>query len=96
MDWLELTYAVPVVPARIEIYETYNPGAVVQVDVANSATGFEQTVYTASPAPNDQCPFTLTINVSGVTQLVNQVTVHLDQTNHTGWNEIDAVALISQ
>ena len=53
-------------------------------------------MYTAAEAPNDQCPFTLSVDTSSVTQPVNQVTVHLDQTNHNGWNEIDAIGLVSQ
>lgn len=96
VDWIQVGYPIAVLPARIDIYETYNPGAVVQVEVANTSTGFSQTVYTAAEAPNDQCPFTLSVDTSSVTQPVNQVTVHLDQTNHNGWNEIDAIGLVSQ
>ncbi len=93
VDNITLTYATPVVPSQINIYETYNPGAIVKVDVVDGS-GIAATVYTAQEQVVDQCPRTLTIPVSGITSPVNQVVIYLDQTNHNGWDEIDAVEMV--
>ena len=93
VDNITLTYATPVVPSQINIYETYNPGAIVKVDVVDGS-GIAATVYTAQEQVVDQCPRTLTIPVSGITSPVNQVVIYLDQTHYNGWDEIDAVELV--
>lgn len=95
-DWLEVRFDRAVIPARIEIYETYNPGAVVMVEVADAQGGFREVVYTASVAVVEDCPRVLTIDVSGIDQPIDAVTVYLDQREHNGWNEIDAVGLYGE
>ncbi len=94
VDFIELAYPVAVIPTRIDIYQTYNPGAVVRVEVVDAA-GAPHTVYEGQPAPISECPYVQTIDVTqaGIDFPVSKVIVHLDQTNHTGWNEIDAVQL---
>ncbi len=93
VDWLRLEYAVAVVPTQISIYQTFNPSAVNLVEVTDT-NGITYPVYEATPAPAAPCPFVLVVNVTGITAPVQTVTVHIDQTNHTGWNEIDAVELV--
>jgi len=94
VDWLRLEYDTPVTPKRIEIHQTYNPGAINQVEVTIPGGGVTHIVYQASPAPVEQCPFVLIIPIDNLDVKVGEVIVYLDQTNHTGWNEIDAVELI--
>jgi hypothetical protein len=60
------------------------------VDGSGTAT----TVYTAQEQVVSDCPRTLNITVTGVSAPVSQVVVYLDQTNHDGWDEIDAVELV--
>jgi hypothetical protein len=93
VDSLQLKYAVPVTPKQIEIHETYNPSAVVKVEVAAQG-GEARIVYEAPPTVIDFCPYVLVVPVSGVSAKIDQVTVYLDQSSHPGWNEIDAVELI--
>lgn len=90
---VNLTYAQAVIPSQINIYQTYYPGAISQVTVM-SANGESAVVYTAVPADIDECPYILTIDVSGVNFAVKQVEIVVDQTNHASWNEIDAVELV--
>lgn len=89
---VNLTYAQAVIPSQINIYQTYNPGAISQVTVI-SANGESVVVYTATPAES-ACPQILTVDVTGVTFPVNQVEIVVDQTNHPSWNEIDAVEMV--
>lgn len=92
-DWIELAYDVPVVPAEINIYETYTPGQISEVQVFD-VDGKSYTVYTADPAQMD-CPNVLTISVSGVDKAVTTVRILIDQTVlQTDWAEIDAVELV--
>jgi hypothetical protein len=93
---LTLNYAVPVIPSQIVIYETYNPDAVTKIEVV-SVTGDIYMVYEAFPQVFDDpadCPFVLEMTVSGVPVPINQVIITIDQVNHPGWNEIDAVQLV--
>jgi hypothetical protein len=94
IDWIELSYPVAVIPTRIDIYHTFNPGAVVRIEVMD-AQGIPHSAYETQASPIDACPTVQTIDLSqeGIDFQVAKVIVHLDQRNHTGWNEIDAVQL---
>ena len=92
-DWLLLAYEIQVIPSRIVIYQTFHPGAVSLVEVIDEA-GSATAVYTAAPAVVSQCPYNLEIEVKNVNMPVRSVRVTIDQSNHDGWNEIDAVQLI--
>lgn len=94
VDTLTLEYDTPVVPARIEIHQTYNPGAITQVDVTIPGGGVTHIVYQAQPKPVTECPFILVIPISGLDVKVGEVILYLDQSAHPSWNEIDAVELI--
>jgi hypothetical protein len=94
-DWLLLTYARAVIPVRIVIYQTYHPGAVSRVEVLDAA-GNATPVYTATPAVVSQCPSLLQVEMKDMDVPVSSVRVILDQSNHDGWSEIDAVQLIGR
>lgn len=89
-DWLLLTYSQAVVPTWIVVFETFNPGAVVQVEVI-AEDGAAQVVYQAAAAQVEECPRALVIPVSEVSFPVKQVRLTLE---HSAWSEIDAVQLI--
>jgi hypothetical protein len=91
-DWLLLTYAQAVIPTRIIIYETYNPGAISKVEVLDQ-NGAATSVYTAAPATSSQCPNRLVIEDLAVDTPIISVKLTL---NHTVWSEIDAVQLIGK
>ena len=93
IDWLELTYEVPVRPTEIHIYEVWAPGSVVKVEVKNQL-GVYHTVYEGTPTPHPTCLRTFSIHVTSVTDLVNAVRLTVDQRTRRDWNEIDAVQLV--
>jgi hypothetical protein len=93
-DWLQLTYDTPVVPKQIEIHQSFNPGAITQVEVASQSAGQSQIVYQADPAVVNTCPFTLVVQVNGIDSKIDEITITVDQTNHNGRDEVDAVELI--
>jgi hypothetical protein len=93
VDWLELTYSEPVQPSEIRIHEVWAPGSIVKVEVKD-LSGTYYKVYEAIPDwAAAGCLRTLTIPVSGITELVNVVRVTVDQRVLLDWNEIDAVRL---
>jgi hypothetical protein len=94
-DWLLLTYDQAVIPSKIVIFETDNPGAVSLVEVLDEG-GNATTVYSAAPTVTSQCPVKLEIEVKDVNVPVRSVRVSIDQSHHNGWNEIDAVQLIGR
>jgi hypothetical protein len=95
VDWIELTYGTLVIPTRIDIYETYNPDYVTRVEVLDvNGTYFD--VYNAVGSTVTDCPYILSIPVTGVSSYVYGVRITVDQTNAPWWNEIDAVQLVGQ
>ncbi len=95
VDWLDVGFEIPVVPTQIKIYETYNPGSIVKVEVRDEAGSFH-TVYEATPAYVETCPRTLTINLSDMDLKVSAVLISVDQSVLMNWNEIDAVELVEK
>jgi hypothetical protein len=88
---LTLYYDQAVVPTRIVIYETYNPGAVFYVEVRDQFAGGAFQVYEGNAALNPECPHQLVIHVKDVPVGVNVVEISVDQSYD--WTEIDAVEL---
>jgi hypothetical protein len=92
---LTVTFDQPVTPSQINIYQTYNPGSIISVEIRNSATG--DTVElpdSADPPGNTPCPGVFSLDVTGIDMLFDTVTIYLDQSIGGGWNEIDAVELV--
>ena len=94
-DWIELTYAIPVYPTEINIYQSYNPSQVVKVELFDSA-GTAYPAWAGSPQVVTPCPNQMTITFEpNQVMLVNKMIVTIDQSAlGLGWNEIDAVELV--
>jgi hypothetical protein len=81
------------VPARIDIYETFNPGAVTAVSVF-TPEGREQTVWQGvdpTPVTSDRGTSRIPVQVGFKTQ---RVKIYINSPAVPGWNEIDAVGLV--
>ncbi len=96
VEWLELTYATPVKPYQINIYQTYNPGQIVKVELFSPGSQTSIVAYTAKPAKVATCPQTLTISLDGSkVAAINRIRITVDQSVlGIGWAEIDAVELV--
>jgi hypothetical protein len=92
-EWLMVEYDEAALPARVEIHETYNPGAVCRVTVFTD-DGREVEAWSGE----DPTPVRSQRGVSKIPVQVDfktkRVKIYLDSTNVKGWNEIDAVALV--
>ena len=95
VDSITLEFDEAVIPVQINIYQTYNPGSIVAVEVANSKGGKAITLNDSiDPPANTSCPGVFSLEVGGVETPVDTVTIYLDQTIGGSWNEIDAVELV--
>jgi hypothetical protein len=91
-EWLELTFPASTTAYGAAVVETYNPGAVASVE---ARLGGAWTVVWQGTDTNRACPgeFVAPFSAPVVTQ---QLRVVLDTKRVHGWNEIDAVGLITQ
>jgi hypothetical protein len=95
-DTLTVMFDEAVVPTYVNIYQSYNPGAITGIELI-PADGNAPIEVTGSADPgNVPCPGTLSIKVLSETPLINGVNIHLDQTITGSWNEIDAVELVGK
>lgn len=94
VEWLDVYYDTPVYATEINIFQTYNPDQVIQVDLID-LDGEIVPLYTQEPREVEQpCPYVLTIEVEQTDFLVQGVRITIDQSVlGLGWNEIDAVEL---
>jgi len=93
VQWLELGYTTPVVPSLITIFESYNPGAIIKVEVRDLA-GSLHTIWEGDPELKYTCPSIVNIHISNIDFKINSVLITLDQNAFLLWDEIDAVELV--
>jgi len=92
-DWLEVHYAKPMFAEEIRIYETYNPGSIVKVEVITVVADYI-TVWEGDPEASGECPRVFSVPVEGIEAPITGVRLTLDQSVIGDWNEIDAVQLV--
>jgi hypothetical protein len=93
-EWLEVEYDQPRVPAFIDIYESYNPGAVTRLTLIDE-NGREIEVWVGDEAlPPGSAANVSRIKINGPVPAVKRVKIYQGRPDVPGWNEIDAVALV--
>ncbi len=94
-DSIELIYEIPVNPIEINIYQSFNPSQVVEVDIID-IEGTTWIAWTGEPEVVDSCPDLMTISIELDEPLyINRVVVYVDQSVlGIGYTEIDAVELV--
>lgn len=95
LEWIELSYDIPVAPTKINIHQSYNPSQVVEVDLI-STDGTTYVAWQGKPESVAYCPDEMAITIDLQEKfLANKVVVIVDQSIlKLGWNEIDAVELV--
>jgi hypothetical protein len=93
-EWLIADYADAVVPRRVDVYESYSPGALNRVTVFDDAGAEHEAWHGVDPTkPNNP-----TVGVSQVPVTLNvktrRVKIYLASDQVPGWNEIDAIGLV--
>lgn len=92
-EWIVVDYAEAVTPASIEVYETYNPGALTKVSIFDPL-GREVVVWQgADPTQPPAQGGVSKLPVSTIWQ-TRQVKIYLDSPTVPGWNEIDTIGIV--
>jgi hypothetical protein len=108
-EWLILEYDKPVIPARVDVYESNAPGALFRVTLFDAQDHEIQAWAGADPSaviPDPQATTTtnppIPTNATPVSRIpvslnvaTKKIKIYLASDKVPGWNEIDAVGLIS-
>ncbi len=86
-EFIEVGFARPMRAVGVDVYETFNPGAVAEVQLIYSGG-----VVTVAPDPVTDEP--LQVRVSCTDEDIVAVRVTLASAQVPGWNEIDAIGLV--
>ncbi len=94
VETLNVYYDVAVTPTQVNIYQTFNPGAITGIALI-PADGSEPLPVRGSADPGTPCPGVLTIdlNLANIPYIYG-IQINLDQSLTGDWNEIDAVEMV--
>jgi hypothetical protein len=93
-EFLELGLERAVSVAAVEVYETYNPGAVTEIELIG-LTGSRTVVHRARAEQLGSATHVTRAKVGGCTgEPIVAVRVTIDSRAVEGWNEIDAVGVV--
>lgn len=92
-EWIEVSFSVPVFAQKVIVYESYNPGNVVQIDL-KQPNGTYSTIFKGRD-PTTACPGQLSPVFVQTTYPVNTVRIYVEDPGD-GWAEIDAVKLVGE
>jgi hypothetical protein len=94
VDWLEVSYDIPLIPSEINIYESHTPTQIVKVELLDTSGSYHE-IYSAIPVQQGDCPYVLSIPVGDVDYQAVSVKITVDQSKLSlPWDEIDAVQLV--
>jgi len=95
-EYIELGYETAQTVAKIEIYETYNPGAIDTVYLRNVTTSQWLPVWQGSAFVYGDSSRIFEINISETRYKADAIRIALNSPVVPGWNEIDAIAISSK
>ena len=91
-EWLEVGFDRPGSVSGVEIYETFNPGAIGRIELL-TASGRTLDAQTTAAAPG-QGSMRRTATVRCTSEPIVAVRVHVASASVAGWNEIDAIGVV--
>jgi hypothetical protein len=92
-EWIEVGFDRANRLSALEIYETFNPGAVSRVDLI-AEDGRTITAFTAEPEARGEASFRRRVDLGCTDDAIVAVRVHVASTAVAGWNEIDAIGAV--
>ncbi len=93
VEHLELGLARPVHVSAVEVFETFNPGAVSEIELV-AASGARTVVHRGPAAPAGAAARVHRTEVACTAEPIVAVRITLDSPAVPGWNEIDAVGVV--
>jgi len=92
-EWLEVGFAQPMPISAVEVYETFNPGAVSSIELI-TADGARIPAYQGVAGATGQTSNKLRAEVGCTDASIVGVRVHVASTVVAGWNELDAIGIV--
>lgn len=92
LEWLEVSYAQPIVPVELIIYENCGQGCVISVEARDEQTGLWAVLWQGTD-PTSAPTMVFRPPLSHNTFAARSFRIQID-TSVPGWNEIDAVELV--
>ncbi|MGI6652266.1 MAG: hypothetical protein ACOX4Y_11000 [Limnochordia bacterium] len=92
LQWVELGFAEAVYVESVEIYETFNPGAVVKVELVDTS-GRGHLIWEGRGGFAGDSARVFSVRNGTITVPCSVVRITLDTDSVGGWNEIDAVSI---
>ncbi len=93
-EWIEVGYGAPVHVSGVQVIETYNPGAVVSIELV-MASGERRTVHEAKPTAKPPTIHTSAATFECTDEPVVAVRVKLSSQHVPDWNELDAIGVVT-
>ncbi|MEO8706184.1 MAG: hypothetical protein ABI867_39505 [Kofleriaceae bacterium] len=90
-EWVEVGFDHPGSVSAVEIYETFNPGALERVELVTASGAIVVAQLTGSPAG---ASMRRTASVGCTKEPIVAVRVHVASMRVAGWNEIDAIGVV--
>jgi hypothetical protein len=98
-EWLILQYARAVVPRQVQVYENCAPGALFKVTIFDEADHEIEAWSGTDPTPSTPASSGSSVPVSTIPISLNtptrKIKIYLACDKVPGWNEVDAVGLVS-
>lgn len=92
LQWVELGFEEAVYVERVDIYETFNPGSIVKVELIDT-TGRWHVIWEGTGGFAGDTARVFSVKNAIVAVLCRKVRITLDTDSVDGWNEIDAVSI---
>ena len=93
-EWLVLEYDTPVIPRRVDVYENYCPGAVSKLTIFD-ANDKEIDAWSGTDPSGGATQLSVSKLPVSLNIPTKKIKLYIDSQNVAGWNEIDAVGLVS-
>lgn len=92
-EWIEVAFEADERVSGVEIYETFNPGAIDKLELITvKGRRIELPITNDPAAPNTSVK--RVFDTRCTQERVRSVRVHLDSQRVSGWNEIDAIGVV--
>lgn len=92
-EWIEVGFGTDERISGVEIYETFNPGAIDQIELITAKNRrIDVTVGVDPPTPGTSAK--RLFGVRCTQEPIRSVRVHLDSQRVSGWNELDAIGVV--
>jgi len=92
-EWIEVGFERDERVSGVEVYETFNPGAVDKIELITTKNRRIE-VSIPSDAPSPGTSVKRLFDVRCTQEPIRSVRVHLDSQRVSGWNELDAIGIV--